>query len=63
MAVHLKTKNIDHIVIEDLVKFKSNNVKLAWMDGIKTNRLNSILRLGSIGSWISSIFEKKEIQE
>ena len=62
MAIHLKTKKIDHVVIEDLAKFKSNNVKLSWMDGIKTNRLNSILRLGSIGTWISSIFEKKEIQ-
>ena len=62
MAVHLKSNGIDHVVIEDLVKFKSNNVKLSWMNGIKTNRLNSILKLGSIGNWISSIFEKKEIQ-
>ena len=62
MSIHLKSKNIDHVVIEDLVKFKSNNVKLKWMDGIKTNQLNSILRLGSIGNWIESIFEKNEIQ-
>lgn len=59
LAIHLKTKGIDHVVVEDIQKFATNFVRI---EGTRLNRLLATLRFGMIKTWITQIFEKKGIQ-
>ena len=61
-ANDLIDKGIDHVVLENITNFKKSNIKLSWMEGIKSNHLGSILQLGSIKDWIINIYERKGIQ-
>lgn len=61
-ANELLDKGINHVVIEDISSFGKSFIRLDWMEGVKTNTLGSILKLGTIKKYIISIFERKGIQ-
>ena len=61
-AAELIGKGIDHVVLENISSFRKSNIRLSWMEDIKSNHLSSILQLGTIKDWITKIYERKGIQ-